>query len=419
MKISSIIDQNSSQKIPIGVKLLILFIILGILVIFIFSDDDIGIAREKLWLEQAMRGELVATISGTGNIVPTNERLLLAKQGGIVIELLKEPGEIVNINDPLLVLSNPKLSNSLSQAKFNLQQLRIERSEIVLGNKSEESRAIEDINVANDRMILAEIEEKANKKLVESKVISELDYHRKMIAFEQAKRQLASMKLRLSEQLVPLWEARLGIIDAKINNAELNYKQIEIAVSELVVRSNVNGTIVNFDNNIKLGAHISVGNKIGHITDLTNMRVEFKIAAQRSRDIVVGMPVTLNYFAGSFNGLISTILPGTEQEQIKLYVELEKPYPAEIKLGLSVTGNIEVGRYEDVLYIPRPVNAIEESNAELYVLRNDSSLKLTNISFGKGSERFLIVNAGLLEGDKVVLSDLSEYKQAKIIEIIN
>ena len=91
----------------------------------------------------------------------------------------------------------------------------------------------------------------------------------------------------------------------------------------------------------------------------------------------------------------------------RLDVELLGEMPKGARPDLSIEGTVELARSEDVLYMGRPISAREESRVEMFKL--DASGDYADrilVRLGKSSVNFIEVLEGLLEGDRVVLSDM-------------
>jgi len=86
--------------------------------------------------------------------------------------------------------------------------------------------------------------------------------------------------------------------------------------------------------------------------------------------------------------------------------------------GISVEGIIEVGRLDDVLYVGRPVHGREESIIRLFKIADDGkSATRVQVHLGRASVNSVQIIDGLNVGDKVILSDTSEYDSYDTIRL--
>lgn len=76
-------------------------------------------------------------------------------------------------------------------------------------------------------------------------------------------------------------------------------------------------------------------------------------------------------------------------------------------------GTIRLGDREsnNVLYVERPIHAAENTTMRiLKVVDNDRVLESAKVQFGLASENYIEVLNGLKEGDRIVQSDMSAWK---------
>ncbi len=370
----------------------------------------------ELWTGRVKQGDFTVRLSGSGRVRPGGEAILVARQGGMIERIIKQPGEPVRQGDVLIQLSNANLEQELSRSRINLQQAQLEKQETTLNNLSERARALEAIQLARDKLQLSEVETRAKEDLFQRNIISRLDYEKQQMAHQQAKRALQSAQSRLQEQLEPLWRARLDLADARMKKAQLEFDEIKRRIDQLTVRANVDGTVVRYESGIKPGAQLNTGQEVGLVTDLSQLMVELKLPAQRADSLEAGMPVRLANAFGAFRGVIQRVFPSAENGRITVWVSLHKPYPKGLKLGMSVTGEVELERFTNALSLPRPMGVRERGTATVFVRQGDV-LRPRLVEFGPGSVDKLLVKKGLTAGEEVVLSDTSAYAGAEKIRI--
>ena len=77
---------------------------------------------------------------------------------------------------------------------------------------------------------------------------------------------------------------------------------------------------------------------------------------------------------------------------------------------LSVDGTIELEQMNDVVYMGRPAFGQEQSTVGLFkILEDGVTAERTQVKLGKSSVNTVEVLSGLKVGDRVILSDMSQY----------
>jgi multidrug efflux pump subunit AcrA (membrane-fusion protein) len=386
------------------------------LAVWQLRDGEQVVRAADLWFGTVKQGEFSVRLRGSGQVRPGGEAVLSTTEGGIVERMVKLPGERVSAGDALIVLGNSALEQELSRARINRQQAMLEKKETTLNNLSERARALEAIRLAEDKLELSAIETRAKEDLFQRHIISRLDYDKQRIAHQQAQRALESARQRLSEQLQPLWQARLALADARVSKSQLALDELKRRQQQLTLRANVDGTVVRYQPAVKIGARLNSGSEVGLVTDLSHLIVQLKLPAQRVESLEPGMPVRLSNAFGEFSGRIQQVFPSAENGRITIWVSLDKPYPKGLKLGMSVSGEVQLDRFDSVLSVPRPAGVSDGQTATVYV-RRGNRLEPRQVQFGKGSADEIIVLQGLEAGDEILLSDSSHLDPSKAVTL--
>jgi HlyD family secretion protein len=83
-----------------------------------------------------------------------------------------------------------------------------------------------------------------------------------------------------------------------------------------------------------------------------------------------------------------------------------------------VDGTIQLEKLDDVLYVGRPVFGQENSTVTLFKLEPDGKYaNKVKVTFGRSSVNTIEIKSGLQVGDRVILSDMSQYDQYDRIKL--
>ena len=102
--------------------------------------------------------------------------------------------------------------------------------------------------------------------------------------------------------------------------------------------------------------------------------------------------------------------PGSQNGTRTVDVALDGPLPRGAVPELGVDGTIELERLVDVMYVARPVQGQPESTVGIFKLVNGGNEAVrVQVKLGRSSVSTIEVIEGLQVGDKVILSDMSNY----------
>ena len=87
-------------------------------------------------------------------------------------------------------------------------------------------------------------------------------------------------------------------------------------------------------------------------------------------------------------------------------------------MDLSVDGTITLENLADVLYVGRPVHGQTDATISLFkVMPDDSDAVRVNVKLGRNSVNTVEILNGLQVGDKVILSDMSQWDNVDRIRL--
>ena len=125
---------------------------------------------------------------------------------------------------------------------------------------------------------------------------------------------------------------------------------------------------------------------------------------------MIGQKATVDTRNGMVTGHVSRIDPSVQNGTVTMDVAIDGPLPDGARPDLSVDGTIEVENLKDVLYVGRPVHGASQSTISLFKLTPDGSeATRVNVKLGRSSVNTVEILQGLQVGDRVILSDMSQW----------
>src|SRR6476661_6251391 len=182
----------------------ILYGTVGVLVIILIS---LGVSRLKpaapsvdratVWIDTVKRGPMLRQVRGSGTLVPEDIRWLPAQTSGRVERILLRSGAQVTPDSVILELSNPELTQTVTEA-----QLAYQAALAAFENRKAElqsSLLSQEADTANIESLYkqAALDLEANKSLYKDGLISELTLKQKQGATDELKNRLSIAQRRL------------------------------------------------------------------------------------------------------------------------------------------------------------------------------------------------------------------------------
>lgn len=268
----------------------------------------------------------------TGKIESRNEVNIKPQISGIITELYKEAGDVVQAGD---IIAKVKVIPDMGQLSSAQSRVRLA-----------------DVNLAQ-----AEIDFQREKKLFEKKLVSADEYEKIRQTYQQAKEEK-------SAAIDALQVVRDGVSSNNANE------------SSTLVRSTISGIIldipVKVGNSVILSNNFNDGTTIATVADMGNLIFRGNVDETEVGLLSVGMSMKISIGALenlNFNAQLEYISPkavennGANQFEIKAAVNV--PAGNKVRSGYSATAEITLKSAKNVIAIPE--SAVEFSNGKAFV----------------------------------------------------
>ncbi|MDA3890469.1 MAG: efflux RND transporter periplasmic adaptor subunit [Salinivirgaceae bacterium] len=290
-------------------------------------------------IEVPQKNNIIKKTIATGSVLPRKEIMVKPQISGIVQEIYKEAGEMINKSDVIA-----KITVIPDMISLNAAESRVNQS---------------DLNYKNEKLKFDR-----QKQLFEKNVVSESEYQNAELAFKSAEEELESA------------QSNLDIIKKGVS------KKAESA-SNTLIRSTIAGMILDVPikegNSVIQSNNFNDGTTIAIIADMNDMIFEGKVDETEVGKIIEGMPLILTIGAienEKFDANLEYISPkgveenGAIQFDIKAKVDLKNDQF--IRSGYSANADIELERRDSVMTIQEGRITFTNDTAFVEVLTSDS-----------------------------------------------
>jgi beta-lactamase regulating signal transducer with metallopeptidase domain len=150
----------------------------------------------------------------------------------------------------------------------------------------------------------------------------------------------------------------------------------------------------------------------------TNLVAQVTLPTVMTADVKPGENAAIATRKGPLaNGHVSSISPSTSGDTRTVDIALGTA-PEGASAGLEVDGTIDIEKIDGVLQVGRPVHGAQNTGIPLFKIVNNSAEAVRiYVKLGRASVNTVEVLAGLKEGDRVILSDMSQFENADRIHL--
>jgi len=143
-----------------------------------------------------------------------------------------------------------------------------------------------------------------------------------------------------------------------------------------------------------------------------------KVAEKQMQNVRQGMPAAIAFKNRKevVAGKVAAVHPEVANGTITVDVAIDSALPPGVNLQEPVDATIAVGALTNVVHVGRPVSGQSNSRLMLFKLEPDGhTAKKVPVQFGAASVNLIEIKSGLRPGDKVILSDMSQYEGVAVI----
>jgi len=413
-----------------------------------------GAAAEML-THTITRNDLVVSVVEQGTLESSNNREIKCKvKGGSTVLSVVESGTIVQPGDVLVRLDTSTIDDNINQqtiayetalankttAESEVAIARIGVDEYVDGTfRSELATKQKDLVIAQSNLKAAMNTRDFAQRMFRKGFTSNLDLESKEDAVKHAELEVQVKQTELEvlekytkaktleelQNTLKAAEGRLAAYSAALKLEKARLDRAEQQLKNCVICADVGGLVIyptaaewREQPDIEEGATVREDQVLLIMPDLHQMQVKVGIHESKIDRIKPGMPARIQLQDRSIDGEVLSIATVTKPtgwwtgNLVKYDTIIKLPPQEGLKPGMSVAVEVFLARHEDVLTIP--VAAVVEERGEFWCwVAKDGRPVKHKLTLGDTNDQFIVVEAGVEEGEQVVLNPLDFVDEAQ------
>ena len=373
----------------------------------IVGPRQLSIDAENYKIVEVENGHFMEYVDVEGITQPILTLQINTMESGFVSRIVAEEGAILNEGDTILVLTNPELLRSIedehdswqnSQRNYREQEIEMEQKSITLRQQAldashQMARLDKSLKQSREEYRMG-IKSKAELEVEEE----EYEYQKQKTQLQMQSLRHDSIATRLRREMV-------------VANREAEDKKLSRAnnrTNGLVVRAPISGQLSYLA--VTPGQQVSMGMSIGQIKDLSQYKVHTSLNEYYIDRITTGLPAKISYQDKTFPLSISRVVPEVKERSFDVDLVFSGQKPSNIRLGKSYRVQIELGKPEHAIILPRGDFYQHTGGRWIYRLSSDGK-KATKveIEIGRQNPQHYEIVDGLIEGDRVIVSGYDKF----------
>jgi len=373
------------------------------------------VERSTVWMGTVQRGPLVREVLGQGTLVPEEIRWIAAKANAQVERVLVKPGAAVTADTVILELRNSELELQALEADRQLAQTEAELTNLQASLNSQQLAQESVIATLESDLADARRRAQADGELARKGFLSELEQGQTLGRANELSGRLDFERKRLLAQAQGI-KAQVAAQRAQIERlrsiAEFRHREVDA----LKMRAGVDGILQELS--LQQGQAVAAGALLAKVVRPDRLEAEIRVPEVQARDLQLGQKASIDTRNGVVLGRVVRIAPAAQGRSVRVDVSFDAALPPGARPDLNVEGTIELERLPSVVFVSRPASGQPGTRVGLFKLDADGEgAERTLVQLGRSSVKDVEILSGLREGDRVILSDMSQWDEVGRIRL--
>ena len=368
-------------------KMLIKYGVIGVAgivcIALLISFMRSSVNRKDLVFSEVDTGIIEVSVSASGKVVPAFEEIINSPINTRIVEVYRKGGDSVDVGTPILKLDLQSTETEYKKLLDEEQMKRYQLEQLKVNNNTYLSDLAMQVKISAMKLNRMEVELR-NERYLDSlgsgttdKVRqAELNFNTGKLELEQLRQQYANEK--------EVKAADLKVKELEFNIFAKSLAEMKRTLDDAQIRS-PRKAILTYINN-QVGAQVPQGTQVAVISDLSHFKVEGEIADTYGDRVAAGGRAIVKIGNEKLEGIVSSVTP---LNAVK----------------------------EDVMRIANASYYVGRGEYELFVQDSDNEIIKRKVQLGDSNFEYVEVVSGLQPGDKVVVSDMSNYKNKSKLKV--
>ena len=373
-----------------------------------------GVKEKDLVFSTVDQGTIEVSVSASGKVVPAFEEIINSPINTRILEVYKKGGDSVDVGTPILKLDLQSAETEYKKQLDEEQMKRYQLEQLEVNNSTYLSDLEMQVKVSEMKLNRMEVELR-NERYLDSLGSGTTDrVHQAELNFKTGKLELEQLRQQLAN------ERKVKAADLKVKQLEYEIFRKSLAetkrtLDDAQVRS-PRKAILTYINN-QIGAQVGEGTQIAVISDLSHFKVEGEIADTYGDRVAAGGRAIVKIGSEQLEGQVSSVTPLSKNGVISFTVQLEDDSNRRLRSGLKTDVYVMNAVKEDVMRVANASYYVGRGEYDLFVRDGEGQLVKRKVQLGDSNFEYVEVVSGLKPGDRVVVSDMSQYKNKNKLKL--
>jgi HlyD family secretion protein len=385
---------------------LALFFVIQYLISPAVDRDSIQIAIVEI-------GPVSSSIIASGIVVPRFEQQISSPLQTEISEVFLKAGAQVKAGDIIMELNSSKillLVNGLND-QIQLKEVAIER---LRQQQAKEVRSLKSrIELLNVDLKGQNIHLNRYIELQKKHIVSDFDVDTAKLTVEKTQIELRQLTEQINDisGLIKIDLEKIAL-EKKILTHQLATQQALLAQCE--VKAPYDGILAQVLD--QTGQNVTQGLTLAKVANLKSYRIEGTLSDYYAQQLSNGLEVKIKLPSGDSVGTLTRVLPTVTDGVMQILVDFKQPNISQLRPNLRLELEIITAQKQQRLRIKNGIAFNGGGLQEVFIVNQGNAIK-RKVTTGMSNAQYIEIIDGLIQGDQVITSDMTEYKHLQNIQI--
>ena len=381
---------------------------------FLISMMRSSIRLKDITISQVDQGMIEVSVSASGKVVPAMEEIINTPINSRILEVYSRGGDSVDVGTPILKLDLQSIQTDYNKLLDEEQMRRYQLDQLRINNETYLSDLQMKVQIEAMRLNRMQVELR-NEQYLDSLGSGTTDrVHQAELAYNTGKLELQQLRQQYSN------EQKIKAADLKVKELEYNIflkslNEMKRTLDDAQIRSPRKGILTYINNQV--GVQVPQGSQVAIVSDLSHFKVDAEIADSYGDRVAAGGRAIIRVGKEKLQGMVSSVTPLSKNGVIAFTVQLDDDSNKRLRSGLKTDVYVMNAVKEDVMRIANASYYMGRGDYDLFVMDGEGELVKRKIKLGDSNFEFVEVIDGLKPGDRVVVSDMSDFKNKGKLKI--
>lgn len=373
-----------------------------------------SVNRKDLVFSEVDNGTIEVSVSASGKVVPAFEEIINSPINTRIVEVYCKGGDSVDVGTPILKLDLQSTETEYKKLLDEEQMKRYQLEQLKVNNNTYLSDLSMQVKISAMKLNRMEVELR-NERYLDSLGSGTTDKVRQAeLNFNTGKLELEQLRQQYANES-KVKEADLKVKELEFNIFSKSLAEMKRTLDDAQIRS-PRKAILTYINN-QVGAQVAEGSQVAIISDLSHFKVEGEIADTYGDRVAAGGRAIVKIGNEKLEGTVSSVTPLSKNGVISFIVQLNEDNNKRLRSGLKTDVYVMNAVKEGVLRLANASYYVGRGEYELFVQDSKDEVVKRKVQLGDSNFEYVEVISGLKPGDKVVVSDMSSYKNKNKLKL--